>query len=384
MHRQRRRLLIQIDGASVHAGVSGDLTVIEVEDTVLVNCMHRAALFHGLVAGNLATPHDNLRHLIGISAQADGAAPSACGVIVDLCAAVHIDRAPAHQNGAAVQTGGITGDLRIAGNIDGATAAHINSAAAGIVAAHGRCIAGDCAAGHINSAAGSGEERAAILGCVVLDNAAVHIETAAGGVRLIFRKVLKNSAAVVPAIVAGDFTTVHIEHAILVIQSDGTTAATAGNFTAGELAAEHVQRAGIEVNAHTAPAGGSALDGAAAPTVTEDKPAAVFDLNLICTIAGVSLAVQAQVKRRAIHHKIAVDGGIVCQVNIGGIVVISNTVRAVPRRIGHIRMAGMIPCTDATATDAMKMRFIRKLYLRLVNDFRLCFHVNRMILDDCF
>ena len=249
MHRQRRRLLIQINGASVHAGVSGDLTVIEVEDTVLVNRMHRAALFHGLVAGNLATPHDNLRHLIGISAQADGAAPSACGVIVDLCAAVHI------------------------------------------------------------------------------------------------------------------------EHAILVIQSDGTTAATAGNFTAGELAAEHVQRAGIEVNAHTAPAGGSALDGAAAPTVTEDKPAAVFDLNLICAIAGVSLAVQAQVKRRAIHHKIAVDGGIVCQVNIGSIVVISNTVRAVPRRIGHIGMAGMIPCTDATATDAMKMRFIRKLYLRLVNDF---------------
>ena len=91
--------------------------------------------------------------------------------------------APAHQNGAAVQAGGIAGDLRAAGNVDRTTAAHIDGAAAGIVAALGRFIAGDCAAGHIDGPAGGGEECAAILGRVVLDNAAVHIESAAGGVR---------------------------------------------------------------------------------------------------------------------------------------------------------------------------------------------------------
>ena len=43
------------------------------------------------------------------------------------------------------------------------------------------------------------------------------------------------------------------EYALLVIQSDGSAAAIAGDFAAGELAAEHIQRAGIKVNAGTAP-----------------------------------------------------------------------------------------------------------------------------------
>lgn len=154
-------------------------------------------------------------------------------------------------------------------------------AAASIVAALGRCIAGDGAAGHIDGAAGGGEECAAVLGGVILDCAAIHIESAAGGVRHVCIEFPENGAAVVVAVVAGDFATVHIEYALLVIQSDGSAAAIAGDFAAGELAAEHIQRAGIKVNAGTAPdILRRALKGAATLTVAENKSTAVFDLNL--------------------------------------------------------------------------------------------------------
>ena len=229
-------------------------------------------------------------------AQADGAAPAAGGIAVDLCAIGNVDGAPAHQNRAAVQTGGVAGDLRAAGNVYRTTAAHIDGAAAGIVVALGRFIAGDGAAGHLDGAAGGGEIRAAVLGGVILDDAAVHVEGAAGGVRHVCIEFPVNGTAVVLAVVAGDFATVHVEYALLVIQSDGSAAAFAGDFAAGELAAEHIQRAGIKVNAGTAPDTlRRALEGAAAPTVTEDKPAAVFDLNLGCAVAGKGLAVQAQI-----------------------------------------------------------------------------------------
>ena len=173
-------------------------------------------------------------------AQADGAAPAAGGIAVDLRAAGNVDLAPTHQNRAAVQTGGVAGDLRAAGNVDLPVAAHIDGAAAGIVAVHGRCIAGDGAAGHIDGPAGGGEERAAVLGGVILDGAAVHIESAAGGVRHVCIEFPENGTAVVLAVVAGDFAAVHIEYALLVIQSDGSAAAFAGDFAAGELAAEHI------------------------------------------------------------------------------------------------------------------------------------------------
>ena len=229
-------------------------------------------------------------------AQADGAAPAAGGIAVDLRAAGNVDLAPAHQNRAAVQAGGIAGDLRAAGNVDLPVAAHIDGAAAGIVAVHGRCIAGDGAAGHVDGPAGGGEERAAVFSRVILDGAAIHIESAAGGVRHVCIEFPENGTAVVLAVVAGDFAAVHIEYALLVIQSDGSAAAFAGDFAAGEFAAEHIQRAGIKVNAGTAPDTlRRTLEGAAAPTVTEDKPAAVFDLNLGCAVAGKGLAVQAQI-----------------------------------------------------------------------------------------
>ena len=64
LHNQPRRLLIQIDGAAVAAGVSGDLAVIEVEHAVLVKHMNRAAFIRGPVAGDLAAPHVERRHLI--------------------------------------------------------------------------------------------------------------------------------------------------------------------------------------------------------------------------------------------------------------------------------------------------------------------------------
>ena len=94
-----------------------------------------------------------------------------------------------------VQTGGVAGDLRAAGNVDLTIAAHIDGAASGIVVALGRCIAGDGAAGHLDGAAGGGEERTTILGRVVLDDAAVHIGSAAGGVRYVSIEFPENTAA---------------------------------------------------------------------------------------------------------------------------------------------------------------------------------------------
>ena len=229
-------------------------------------------------------------------AQADGAAPAAGGIAVDLRAIGNVDGAPAHQNRAAVQAGGVAGDLRAAGNVNLTIAAHIDGAAAGIVAVLCRFIAGDGAAGHVDGAAGGGEIRAAVLGGVILDDAAVHVEGAACGVRHVCIEFPVNGAAVVVAVVAGDFATVHVEYALLVIQIDGSAAATFCDFAAGEFAAEHIQRAGIKVNAGTAPdILRRALKGAAALTVAENKSTAVFDLNLGCAVAGKGLAVQAQI-----------------------------------------------------------------------------------------
>ena len=220
-------------------------------------------------------------------------------------------------------------------------------------------IAGDGAACQIDRTCGDRIERAAILGFVILDGAAVHIEGAACLVHTTL-ECPKNSAAGLVAVVFGDLTAVHVEHAILVIQRDGSAAALAGDFTAGELAAEHVQRAGVEVNAGAAPdVLRRALEGAAALTVAEDKPSAVLDLNFSSTIAGKGLAVQAQVKGFAVHRQMAADGGIACQIDVGGIVVICDAARTVPRRIGYVGMAGMVARCDAAAAEAVG---VRRLY----------------------
>ena len=295
-HVQHRRLLIQIDGAAVSAAaIIDDLAAGEIDGAVCIQHFNRTAL-GGFVAADLAAGHVEYRSLIRVGAQADGAAPAVGGIAGDLCAAGNGDGAPAHQNGAAVQTGGIAGDLRAAGNVDRTIAAHIDGAAAGIVAVHGRCIAGDGAAGHVDGAAGGGEEGAAVFSRVILDGAAVHVESAAGDVGLVGLEFSENGTAVVLAVVAGDLAAVHVEYALLVIQSDGSAAAAAGNLAAGELAAEQVQRAGIQIHAAAAPdVLRRALDGASAGAVAENKSAAVFDLNLGCAVAGKGLAVQAQI-----------------------------------------------------------------------------------------
>ena len=220
-------------------------------------------------------------------------------------------------------------------------------------------IAGDGAACQIDRTCGDRIERAAILGFVILDGAAVHIEGAACLVRTT-PECPENSAAGLVAVVFGDLTAVHVEHAILVIQRDGSAAALAGDLTAGELAAEHIQSAGIEVNAGTAPdVLRRALEGAAALTVAEDKPSAVLDLNFSSTIAGKGLAVQAQVKVFAVHRQMAVDGGIARQIDVGRVAGIADAAGTVPRLIGHVGVAGVIACCDAAAADAVGVACLR-------------------------
>ena len=359
-HVQHRRFLIQIDGTAVAAAaIVDDLAAGEIEGAVCIQHFNRTAL-GGLVAADLAAGHVEYRSLIRIGAQADGAAPAACGIAGEPCAVGNGDRAPAHKNGAAVQTGRIAGDLGAAGNGNRAAAAHVDGAAAGIVAAHGRFIAGDGAAGQIDAAAGGGEERTAVLGSVILDGAAVHIEGAAGDVWIVCVEFPENGAAVVIAVVAGDLTAVHVEYALLVIHGDGSAAATFGDFTAGELTAEHVQSAGIEVNAGAAPdVLRCALDGAATLAVAEDKPGVISNLDLFFAVGGQRLTVQAQMQGLAINDQITVEGGIACQIDVGGIVVICDAARTVPRRIGYVGVAGVIACCDAAAADAVGVACLR-------------------------
>ena len=70
-------------------------------------------------------------------------------------------------------------------------------------------------------------------------------------------------------------------------------------------------------------------------TVAENKSTAVFNLNLGCAVAGKGLAVQAQIECFAIHRQMAAEGSVLRQVNVGGIVGICDTARAVPCRIGQ-------------------------------------------------
>ena len=220
-------------------------------------------------------------------------------------------------------------------------------------------IVGDGAACQIDRTCGDRIERAAILGFIVFDGAAVHIEGSARRV-LTTPECLENSAAGLVAVIAGNFTTVHVEHTLGIVQSDGSAAALTGDFAAGELTAEHVQRAGVEVNAGAAPdVLRRALEGAAALTVAEDKPGVISHFDLLFAVGGQCLAVQTQIQRPAVNDQIAAEGGIACQIDIGGIVGIRNAAGAIPCRIGHIGMGGMVARVDITAADAVG---VRRLY----------------------
>ena len=80
---------------------------------------------------------------------------------------------------------------------------------------------------------------------------------------------------------------------------------------------------------------------------------AVRDLDLTGAVAGKGIATEAKVKGRAVHHQIAVDGGILSQIHIGGLICVRNSVCAVPRgeHLGGVR--GMIPGRSVTTADAV-------------------------------
>lgn len=61
----------------------------------------------------------------------------------------------------------------------------------------------------------------------------------------------------------------------------------------------------------------------------------------------------------AINDQITVEGGIACQIDVGGIVVICDAARTVPRRIGYVGVAGVIACCDAAAADAVGVACLR-------------------------
>ena len=173
---------VDINAAASLCGILLNLAAREVEGTVFIDYMNRAALFAGLVAADLAAGHVDRRLSIVICALADRAAPAVGGIVVDLHAVGNVDGAPAHENSTAVPTGGIAGDLRAAGNVDFAGATHVDGAAAGIFIVHSSFIARDRAACQIDCTTGGRGERTAVQSCVILDRAAVHIEGAAGGV----------------------------------------------------------------------------------------------------------------------------------------------------------------------------------------------------------
>ena len=56
----------------------------------------------------------------------------------------------------------------------------------------------------------------------------------------------------------------------------------------------------------------------------------------------------------------AAEGGVACQIDIGGIVGICDAARAAPRLIGHVGMAGMVARNDAAAADAVRMSRLRR------------------------
>ena len=56
----------------------------------------------------------------------------------------------------------------------------------------------------------------------------------------------------------------------------------------------------------------------------------------------------------------AAKGGVLRQVNVGGIVGVGDAARTVPRRIGHIGMAGVIARGNVAAADAVRVPFCRQ------------------------
>ena len=263
-HLQHRRFAVEIDRAAVDGGVAGDAAAGQHKGRVFAVDVHGAAFFDGCIVRDLAARHGRGH------------------------AVVQIDRA-------AVLCGRVAGQLR-AGKQD-RSAGDVDHAAV----AAGRLVAADLAAVQFDRAAAGGIEHAAVTGRVIGDHTAEHPECAA----LFVRAVEKHRAAGLIAVVAGDLAAGHREHAAAVVQRDGAAAALAVDLTAGDLAAEKLQRALVQIDARAAPALGRALERAAARTVADDQTAAGFDLDLGRAVAGQGAPGQAQVQRRAVDNEVA-------------------------------------------------------------------------------
>ena len=336
-HIQYGRFAVKVDCTAVHRRVPGDFAAGEVKRGCAVH-MHRAALAGRLIAADLAAGHSHRYAIVEI----DRAAVLAGRIASELCAGDG-DRTACHVDDAAVALRGLIAGDRAAGQVDHTAGCSVDYAAVVCF------VAGDCASDQIERAAAGGVNHAAVGRRVVGDKAAVHVHGAAFFVLI----VQEDRAAGIFAVVAGNFAAIDVQHTLAVIQCDGAAAALSGDLTAGDLAAENVQCALVEIHAGSAPAVGCALDRAASGAVAEDEPSAAFDCDLIRAVAGEGFSVQAEVERRAVHLQIAVEGDVLRQIHIGRLIGVRNGVCAVPCR-EHLRgVHGMIPHRSVAAADAV-------------------------------
>ena len=248
---------------------------------------------------------------------------------------------------AAAAGGGIAGDDTAGHGQGGGLGVEVDGTAVSL----GGPVAGDSAAVDVYGAAAVGIDRAAALSGIAGDGAAVDVHGAAG----LIGAVQEDGTAAFVAVVIGDGAAIEIQHALAVVQGDGSAAAFVADLAAGDGAAEDIQRALIEVDAAAAPAPGGTLEGAGAGAVAENQTAAVFHLDLIGSVAGQSTAAQTQVEGGAVHHQVTGDGGVPGQVDIGGLIRVGDGVRAVPGGKEHGIVAGVIAHGGGAAADAVLM-----------------------------
>ena len=348
-HIQGGQLLIQIDCAAVFfCFIPGDRAAGEVEGGLFAVHMHRSAFFGSRVIADLAAGHVQLT----ANAQINRTAVFG-GIIVGNRAVGEGEGGSVQIHCAAVCFGFIPGD-RAAGHVQHAAMVQTDRTAA----VDSGFVAGNFAAEEIYGAAIDRINRAAELGTIVFDRAAVEIHSAA--LVALKRTIQEDRAGIAIGFVAGNFAAVHIKDTVNVVQCDGA-AATVSSMAAGNFSAVHIHRTVMKVNSCSAPAAICAIDGAAARAVAEDEVRILPHLNLRGTAACKGLAVQAQIQRLSrFYFQVALDRDVIRQADIGGIIVtIIDGRGAVPRLIRHIRMGGVVTHSSIAAADAMGVRRCR-------------------------
>ena len=345
-HIQGGILLIQIDCAAVHGFIPGDRAAGEVKGGVLAVHMHRSAFFGSRVIADLAAGHVQL----AARAQINRTAPFA-GMIAGNRAVGEGEGGGEQINCAAVCLGRVilhlaTGHVQHAAMVQTDRTAAVDSG----------FVAGNFAAEEIYGAAIDRINRAAELGTIVFDRAAVEIHSAA--LFGLERTIQEDRAGIAIGFVAGNFAAVHIKDTVDVVQCDGAAATVSIGMAAGNFSAVHIHRTLMKVNSCSAPAVVCAIDGAAAHAVAEDEARILPHLNLRGTVACKGLAVQAQIQRLSLlNFQAFLDRDVIRQADIGGIIVTIIDIRsAVPRLIGHIRMGGVVAHSSIAAADAMDVR----------------------------